>query len=150
MNLVFYHSLNVNIWLPKLFITGATVEPWKSANTICNNDGGSLMSVITQDDKSAFAHYSNAYPSNNIWVGLKKIEATSCINDQCDRKLRWLDGNQFVYDSLMHGTVTADTSLQDHTCFRGNMPNKQYIQDDCEGPSRPFLCRIELCSGNLS
>ena len=140
----------MNIWLPKLFINSGTAKAWKDGNTICNNDGGSLMNVITQDDRSAFAHYSNAYPIKHIWVGLRKIEATSCINDLCDGKLRWLDGNQFVYDSLMHGTVTGDASSQDHTCFKGNMPNHVYIQDDCEGPKRPFLCQIQMCSGKLS
>lgn len=124
-------------------------EDWKSSNTICNNDGGSLMSVITQDDKSALTHYSDTSPGNNIWVGLRMIEATNCTNDLCDGKLRWIDGNQFVYGSLMYDNVTGDVASQDHACFRRNRPNKEYVLDNCKG-GRQYLCQIPLCSGKLS
>ena len=141
-----YHSLNMNIWIPKFFGISAAKD-WKSANTVCNNDGGSLMSVITQDDKSALTHYSNIPGAGqNIWVGLRMIEATNCNNDLCDGKLRWIDGNQFVYDSLMYDNVTGDVATQNHRCFVRNGPNKEYVLGN-RNANRQFLCRIPLCSG---
>ena len=139
----------MNIWPPKFF--GASVaQDWKGANTVCNDDGGSLMSVITQDDKSALTHYSNIPGTGgNIWVGLRMIEATNCTNDLCDGKLRWIDGNQFVFDSLMYDNVTVDVISQIHTCFKRDRPNKEYVLENCN-INRQFLCRIPLCSGTLS
>ena len=126
---------------PKLY---TVAEEWEAANTICNNDGGALASVLTQDDKSAVDFYVNQ-TDKTVWAGLKKIESISCSNDTCDGKLRWQNGKELVFDSLIHNEIIADGSTIDAKCFRRRYNRINYGDLKCH-QLYPFLCQIS-CPG---
>ena len=115
------------------------------ANTICNNDGGALASVLTQDDRSALDYYLQQ-TTKLVYVGLKKIEDITCSNNACDGKLRWQNGKTFKFDSLIHNEVLVDGSNDKSVnCFRMKY-DKQNINDrNCDFKSH-FLCQI-ACPG---
>ena len=135
----------MHICFPKLY---TVKEEWEKAKTTCNNDGGALISVLTQDDKSALDYYSDLnYNTNNfnlIWLGLRKTEATLCWDGTCDGKLRWQDGHQFVFDPIIHDNIKGDNS-QDSICFIKKYIENQYIANGCDY-ARTFLCQI-TCPG---
>ena len=130
------------IFLPKLY---TVKEDWEKAKTICNTDGGALSSVLTQDDVSALNYYSNINPYNNTLIGLRKTEAAMCVDGTCDGKLRWQDGHQFVFNSLIYDYIRGDASTQDHNCFRRSKIYTRYVGGDCN-MLLPFLCQI-ACQG---
>ena len=122
-------------------------EEWDKAKTICHNDGGALISVLTQDDKSALDYYSdlnyNTHDNGIIWIGLRKTEATLCGNGTCDGKLRWQDGYQFVFDPIIHDNVEG--GLEDNICFQRKYLSNKYFASNCQD-ARAFLCQI-ACPG---
>ena len=129
---------------PKLY---TVMEEWEKAKTICNSDGGALISVLTPDDGSALNYYSDFnYNINNIgitWIGLRKTEATSCWNGTCDGNLRWQDGNQFVFDPSIHDNIKGQGN--DKICFQRKYLANEYASNECHD-TKSFLCQI-TCPG---
>ena len=130
------------ILFPKLY---TVEEDWERANSICNSDGGALISVLTEEDKSALSYYSNQEPKR-LWVGLKKTENTSCWDGECDGKLRWQDGSQFVFDSLIHDGIKGNGTGNSYgNCFRWRN-TQQKIDDYACSSKEKFICQI-ACPG---
>ena len=129
---------------PKLY---TVKEEWEKAKTICHSDGGALISILTQDDNSTMNYYSalnyNANSNGIIWIGLRKTEATLCWDGTCDGKLRWQNGNTFLFDPLIHNEVLVDS--EGKNCFRV-VHDKQNVNDRSCNHKSHFLCQI-ACPG---
>ena len=135
-----YQLCNCVTSFPKLY---TVTEDREAANTICNNDGGALAIVLTQDDRSAMDYYVNE-TDKPVWVGLKKIEDINCSNDTCDGKLRWQNGKQFVFDSQIHDAIVGD-GIADSMCFRRRYNKQNYNDVKCHQTNH-YLCQI-ACPG---
>ena len=120
-------------------------EEREAANNICNNDGGVLATVITMDDKSALDYYVNQ-TVENVWIGLKKIENdVSCIDNDCDGKLRWQNGYPFVFDSTIQDSIRGNGGGSNPDCFKRKYKNPYYNDLPCNQKAH-FLCQI-VCPG---
>ena len=123
-----------------------TVEEEREvANTICNNDGGALASVLTQDDKLALDYYGNQTAKSWVFVGLKKIKYKICSNQTCEGKLRWQNGKTFVFDPLIHDEVLVNGGSNSN-CFKRNFVKQWYNDMKCVTAKGQFLCQI-ACPG---
>ena len=91
---------------------------WENASNTCLADGAMLPKLLTAKDTSALKQFKNESglaEGVNLWIGLKKINESGCLDSGCDGLLQWDGGNTFAFDGSTYYDVLGMMSTK--MCF---------------------------------
>ena len=111
-------------------------EYYQDAADRCANDGANLAMAKSADDESYLKDLGD-----NYWIGLRKKDSQqSCSNADCNNKLAWADGSDYVHNGVLYVTATGNSG----TCFfvrdQGAFVMSQY---SCTSEKKMFFCQYE-------
>ena len=122
-----------------------TPEYHQEAADICANDGANLAMAKTANDESYLKELSEL--GHNYWIGLMKTDSQlSCSNADCNNKLTWADGSDYVHNGVLNVRATDNYG----TCF--------FVRDqgafimpatECTRQKKTFFCQYE-CPGTTT
>ncbi|XP_070573566.1 serine-rich adhesin for platelets-like [Ptychodera flava] len=110
----------------KCYKQGSTSEDWESAKMKCQNLGGNLLIIDSEDEQNYFAGGKSAIPK--YWLGMN------------DRGFKWTDGSYTVYASWNEGSNEPNG---DGPCVEMSV-NMGYNWNDCGCTHiQNFICEYD-------
>ncbi|XP_078378069.1 uncharacterized protein LOC144661244 [Oculina patagonica] len=115
------------------------LQPWTAARYKCQNQGGNLVSITSQQEQDFITFHYQRKSAGNIWIGL---------NDRAlERGFSWSDGSPVTYLNWLPGEPNDKTGLEN--CIEMWPPSRGWNDQPC-GDKRGYICKQPLeCSAAL-
>ena len=114
------------------------IKDWKSAGDACNQAGGKLTSIHSQEELDFIVTLVDSSINSGIWIG----------GERDGNSFRWIDGTSFDFDNWNEDQ--PDNEYKDTRGYQNCLEilSKRYGFNDywCEA-KKSFICKKQLMGG---